>query len=256
MQLSSPVDVLTFIAGVRDCAELVAGLAHFCTPAGLTALESLAASTVGRVLAARQLCLAALEASLSPANCFTIYRFAEAVCIAPLCQASERLCLSCMPKGEPEAAAEMDEQGFTELRPEQLQHLLQSEGLQVSSEMEVFRAISAWVGARPQERAPVMGELVRACMRLGAMDLRQLEALDQEPQVVASSDVTRVVAQAYVMRIMGCVPAGPRMRPSVARAMAKEARIGEAAGAGVGMVGVAEAQPEEYEEMAWEGEGL
>ncbi|GIL57554.1 hypothetical protein Vafri_12761 [Volvox africanus] len=92
---------------------------------------------------------------------------------------------------------------------------------QVESELDVFRVIVAWVHACPQERAQLMAILVQRCVRLGAMDLGQLEQLDQDSHVIASREVTCVVAQAYVMRIM-CRSAETtvRLRDSVARARA------------------------------------
>ncbi|GIL92689.1 hypothetical protein Vretimale_19432 [Volvox reticuliferus] len=180
---------------------------------------ALAASTVRNVLAARQLCLVALQGSLSPGNCFRIFRFADECGIAPLRQAAEQVCLASFPRGDTGA---QDFAGFTLLNQDQLQSLLQSDALQVDSELDVFRVIVAWVHACSQERMQLMAILVQRCVRLGAMDLRQLEQLDQDPHVIASREVTCVVAQAYVMRIMcRSVETTVRLRDSVARAAAK-----------------------------------
>ncbi|GLI67957.1 hypothetical protein VaNZ11_012291 [Volvox africanus] len=179
---------------------------------------ALGTSTVQNVLAARNLCLVALYASFSPGNCFRIFRFADECGIAPLRQAAEQVCLASFSH---DAGGVQDVAGFTLLKQDQLQTLLQSDALQVDSELDVFHVIVAWVDACPQERGQLMAVLVQHCVRLGAMDLGQLEQLDQNPHVIASREVTCVVAQAYVMRIM-CRSAETtiRLRDSVARAKA------------------------------------
>ncbi|GFR48824.1 hypothetical protein Agub_g10777 [Astrephomene gubernaculifera] len=161
---------------------------------------ALAVSTVSNVLAARHLCLAALQASVNPSNCFSIFRFADVCAIMPLRQAAGRCCLAHMPCG---AGPAQDVQGFSLLLPEQLTSLLQANSLQVPSEIAVFKAITAWVHANPSERTALMGDLVRNCVRLGTADLRELEQLDQDPEVQASVQLTRIVAYAYVSRLMG-----------------------------------------------------
>ncbi|EFJ49471.1 hypothetical protein VOLCADRAFT_89923 [Volvox carteri f. nagariensis] len=180
---------------------------------------SLAASTVQNVLAARHLCLGALQASLSVYNCFRLFRFAHECGISPLRQAAEQICLANLPCG---SAPTYDDAGFVLLQHDQLQNLLQSDALQVSSELDVFRAIMAWADAAPKIRTPLVAPLVQRCVRLGTMDLGQLELLDQEPGVVASQDITRIVARAYVMRLVGMPaaagPAASRPRDSVAMA--------------------------------------
>lgn len=55
--------------------------------------------------------------------------------------------------------------------------------LQVACETDVFTAVCMWVAACPCERRPQLADLVRSCVRCGAMELRELEALDQHPQV-------------------------------------------------------------------------
>ncbi|KAG2501664.1 hypothetical protein HYH03_000167 [Edaphochlamys debaryana] len=201
---------------------------------------ALAATTTAAVLAGRQLCLEALAASVDLSNCFHLLTFAEAVGIAPLRDCAAACCLACMPGGgEGEAAGSPEAEaaaartaaaacnGFAELSPELLERLLSSDDLQVPSELAVFCALSAWVAAAPQQRSGLCAELVRRCVRLGAMSLPELEALDGHGQVVASLEVTRVVAQAYISSIMGIKVGGKGPRPSVVKAKAA-GRNGEA----------------------------
>ncbi len=54
---------------------------------------------------------------------------------------------------------------------------------QVACETDVFTAVCMWVAACPSERRPQLADLVRGCVRCCAMELRELEALDQHPQV-------------------------------------------------------------------------
>lgn len=203
-------------------------------------ITALAISTTSNVLAARHLCLAALNASLSPSNCFTLLAVAEAAGVAPLRDAAERMCLACVPAATAAAAAaakqqaaqqhpqqhpqqqqqqaaaqegpqgmdvdeleapthpqtqlgalaaasssplEVDLPGFRALPQPLLERLLCSEGLQVGSEAEVFQAVEAWAAAAPAARAEAQGALVRSCVRLGAMSVQELEALDQSAAV-------------------------------------------------------------------------
>ncbi|KAG2435676.1 hypothetical protein HXX76_006877 [Chlamydomonas incerta] len=128
------------------------------------------------------------------------------------------------------AASEVDVAGFRALPQPLLERLLSADGLQVASEMDVFQAVEAW--AAPAARADVRGALVRSCVRLSAMSVRELEALDQSPAVLASMELTRIVAQAYVMCIMGVRGlSGPGPRPSV---LAAQAAAAEAAGSSGG----------------------
>ncbi|PNH05081.1 Kelch-like protein 3 [Tetrabaena socialis] len=200
-------------------------------PARLAA--ELARSTVSSLLSARQLCLAALQASITPCNCFSLFQFAEQAGIAPLRDAAAACCLASMPRAE---APAQDQQGFSSLPQEQLQSLLQSDELKVSSEKQVFEAIAAWAHARPRERVPHMGELVARCVRLASMGLRELEALDQEPHVVESQEVTRVVAHAYIMKLMGAAGfggdgVGARRSVQQAAATAMAAGLGQSSAA-------------------------
>ncbi|GLC47903.1 hypothetical protein PLESTB_000038100 [Pleodorina starrii] len=201
---------------------------------------ALATSTVQHVLAARHLCLVALQASVCPDNCFRLFSFADQCGIAPLRQAAEQSCLASLPRGD---AAAQDAAGFAQLPQDQLQRLLQSDGLQVASEIEVFRAIAAWTQAQPLERTPLMAALVRACVRLDSMDREQLVQLDSEPATSDSPEVIRLVAHAYMLHIVG-LPSGAgaaRPRDSVARAAAAAAAataMAVPAAAGCGVSGV------------------
>lgn len=61
--------------------------------------------------------------------------------------------------------------------------------LQVSSELEVWQAITDWVGAAPAGRRPLLYELLRAGVRLGAMDTLQLDAVQRHPLLQVGGQV-------------------------------------------------------------------
>ncbi len=92
-------------------------------------MDALAVSTVQTVLVARHLCLTALQASVSPCNCFRLFRFAEECGISPLLHIAERACLECVPNSE----VPLHDTGFLQLTEVQLQRLLQSDALQVGT---------------------------------------------------------------------------------------------------------------------------
>jgi hypothetical protein len=81
--------------------------------------------------------------------------------------------------------------------------LLQSDALVVSSELDVFAALSSWVEYDLVNRSFGFAQRVAAALRLCQLTMEDLIYLDSHPLVFTDRMATQLVASTYLQRLMG-----------------------------------------------------
>lgn len=160
---------------------------------------------------ASDMCLAAMLMSISPSNCLAIYQLACDSGLQELAARARQEVLGSFPQ-----ALAQDPKTFHQLPAPALLSLLQDDDLQCP-ESEVLLSLIDWSNASdaPQRRTHLMG-MAKRCVRMSQLSLKQVELLDQHPQVVSSQEATRLVAGLYLAIIMGCKLPGSRRRRTAA----------------------------------------
>ncbi|GAB4823552.1 hypothetical protein N2152v2_010598 [Parachlorella kessleri] len=161
-------------------------------------MQAVLCGTLAQARRVLQLCVAALQDSLAPHNCLTIYSVAASCRCAPLEAAAASYAVRNFA-----AASQLDYSGLTGLSSASLMGFLRSDELQVSSELEVFAALVAWVERDPERRLHGFARRLAAAVRLSLLTLQDFEYVDSHPLVHKDTMALQVVAHAYLSKVTG-----------------------------------------------------
>ncbi|XP_063173736.1 kelch-like protein 24 [Candoia aspera] len=101
----------------------------------------------------QDVCCRFLMAHLSIQNCFEMYSLAQAHRNQPLLHAVLQLLVRNFDRS-------FEEDHFLQLDPEDLMTIISSDDLAVASELKVYQVVRRWVQSQPQNRSPLLGELL------------------------------------------------------------------------------------------------
>ncbi|XP_063218282.1 kelch-like protein 10 [Bacillus rossius redtenbacheri] len=139
-----------------------------------------------------QRCCHFLLRELTPANCLGVLRFARHYFCRNLEQTGDRF----VKVNFKRIAEESSE--WCEMQVEELERLLSDDELNVADEAVVFRAVTRWVDADPESRAPLLPRLL-LCVRYGFFDLDSFtEIVLRCKYVEQSPDLQRLVEEPTV----------------------------------------------------------
>uniref|UniRef100_A0A3B3CD05 Si:ch211-63p21.8 n=1 Tax=Oryzias melastigma TaxID=30732 RepID=A0A3B3CD05_ORYME len=130
------------------------------------------------------LCLNFMEEQMNPASCLDVASFAEAYGLSELLDEAKDFVLRNFREVSTSAK-------FRDLPVEKLLELLHCDGLCVSSELAVFRAVISWIEANPEERLTHAGLLMSA-VRFPLMtfrEFREVRAINLQMECFADKNV-------------------------------------------------------------------
>ena len=164
--------------------------------------QALLSGTFQQAEAACDICLATLLDCVSPATCFSLLTLGDSFNCGRLVSAAKQCALNNF-----EEAISQDRHGLKLLPESLLIDVATSDDMVVTSEINVFRGLSAWVEASLSTRLDRFADLMVRCLRFSQMGMEQLtEILDGNALVAQDSKALEVGAHAVIQHHMGIEP--------------------------------------------------
>lgn len=163
-------------------------------------MANLISGTYSQARLAARLCIAILVDAVEPSSCFTLLASADTCGCSILLKKATKCALDNFV-----AAMDANYEGFIELSERQLTSLLMDDALIVSSELDVFKAISQWIEADLLERQCRFSDLMAyGCLRFSELTIAEIGwILDESALVATDRRAMQLGAYALIQHHMG-----------------------------------------------------
>eukprot|EP00798_Chlamydomonas_sp_ICE-L_P018564 gene18564-25073_t len=166
-------------------------------------------ASVDKARAFHYACLTLLKRAMSVHNCFEMLQLSHSISSADLKEASKLCCMANF-----SASILADPMGWAMLSDEDVLALLSNPCLQASSEWEVWESIVLWAMKDTGHRAAFIPTLLQYGVRLGELEVLQLQQLGTNPLVKCNPKASDLVASAYTQRMLSSVHKSHKATPN------------------------------------------